>query len=666
MKWSERRFAVVMRVAWLFAFVFVLGSSSALAQLASELVASGLVLPVEVVQDPTQPNVQFIVEQGGRIRVVRNDQLEPVDFLDLTSIVISGGERGLLGLAFAPDYAVSRRFFVNYTRQPDGHTVIARYRRSATDPLRADPSSRFDLVWPTGNRFIAQPFENHNAGDLQFGSDGYLYIPLGDGGSGNDPEHRAQNPQELLGKILRINTAVLDGDPEGYDVPPDNPFVGQAGVLPEIWDFGTRNPFRATIDQIDRGGTGALVFADVGQNAWEEVDYEPFRAGGRNYGWRNREGAHDNVTDRPPAFLPLVDPIVEYSHAVGFVITGGVVYRGAALGIGFWGRYFFADFGARRIWSVGLTIDPATKEAKAGQIIEHTTELGGSSVIGNVSSFGLNANCEVLFLDWGAGQLRRIVSTSGGSASGCPTSPDPFLASGGGVFTGGIWFPRSDPRVAGAGQGGSSGGTGGGCVTRQPVPNWVCVNGGWVPPDHPLAGGGSGTGGGGYWWRNGRGHGWRNRRFELRVRDAATGSQLGVRQRWMGAAGSSAGRLRRRQSTGRRRYGWNPRWRHGRRSRRVDRRMHDCPTGLELGVRQWRLAATESSPCGRWRIVSDVVAEADRGPFATYFAYAFIVSCPVAYRARTGCSRTCCRSDSHRPAQVDADHHQRNGSAWTL
>ena len=312
MKWSERRFAVVMRVAWLFAFVFVLGSSSALAQLASELVASGLVLPVEVVQDPTQPNVQFIVEQGGRIRVVRNDQLEPVDFLDLTSIVISGGERGLLGLAFAPDYAVSRRFFVNYTRQPDGHTVIARYRRSATDPLRADPSSRFDLVWPTGNRFIAQPFENHNAGDLQFGSDGYLYIPLGDGGSGNDPEHRAQNPQELLGKILRINTAVLDGDPEGYDVPPDNPFVGQAGVLPEIWDFGTRNPFRATIDQIDRGGTGALVFADVGQNAWEEVDYEPFRAGGRNYGWRNREGAHDNVTDRPPAFLPLVDPIVEY------------------------------------------------------------------------------------------------------------------------------------------------------------------------------------------------------------------------------------------------------------------------------------------------------------------------------------------------------------------
>ena len=157
-----------------------------------------------------------------------------------------------------------------------------------------------------------QPFENHNGGDLAFGSDGYLYIPLGDGGAGNDPDHRAQNPAELLGKILRINTAVTDADLEGYDVPPDNPFTGQPGVLPEIWAFGVRNPFRLTVDQIDRGGTGALIFADVGQNAWEEIDYEPFGAGGRNYGWRNREGAHDNVTSRPPAFVPLTDPIVEY------------------------------------------------------------------------------------------------------------------------------------------------------------------------------------------------------------------------------------------------------------------------------------------------------------------------------------------------------------------
>jgi glucose/arabinose dehydrogenase len=505
-----------MRVARLFLLFCLLAPMPVHAQLSSELVISGLSQPVAVVQYPTLPNVQLIVEQGGRIRVVQNNQLQPVDFLDLTSLVLSGGERGLLGLTFSPDFAVSGRFFVNYTRQPDGHTVVARYRRSAADPLRGDPASRFDLRWPNGNRFIFQPFENHNAGDLAFGSDGLLYIPLGDGGSGNDPDNRAQNPAELLGKILRIDASVPDGDPEGYDVPPNNPFVGQAGVLSEIWDFGMRNPFRFTVDRTDRGGTGALVIADVGQNAWEEVDYEPFGKGGRNYGWRIREGAHDNVTTKPPAFTPLVDPIVEYSHAVGNVITGGVVYRGASLGIGFFGRYFFADFGNRRIWSVGLTIDPVTKEARADQVIEHTADLGGSATIGNVSAFGLGADCEIYFLDWAGGQLRRITGGAG-AAPGCPTSPDPFLGSGGGVFLNGAWLPRTDPRVAGAGQGGSTAGGGGGvstgggsggggtgtgpgtaCVTPQPVSDWVCVNGGWVPPNHPLAaGGGSGSGGSG-------------------------------------------------------------------------------------------------------------------------------------------------------------------------
>src|SRR5262245_52168004 len=290
---------VIMRLALVCAIVVALSGSPALAQIGSELVVSGLSFPMAIVQDPTQPNVQFVVEQAGRIRVVRNTALEPFDFLDFRPLVSAGGEQGLLGLAFAPDYAASGRFFVNYTRLPDGNTVVSRYRRSATDPLRADASSRFDLRWPDGNRSIFQPFPNHNGGDLEFGSDGYLYIPLGDGGSGNDPDHRAQNPMELLGKILRINTNVSDEDQEGYDVPPDNPFVGRPDVLWEIWDFGLRNPFRVTIDRIDHGGTGALVIADVGQNAWEEIDYEPFDAGGRNYGWRNREGAHDNVTDRP-------------------------------------------------------------------------------------------------------------------------------------------------------------------------------------------------------------------------------------------------------------------------------------------------------------------------------------------------------------------------------
>ena len=237
------------------------------AQLRSATVVSGLAMPVAVVQDPTQANVQFVVQQGGLIRVVRNGVLQTGNFLDLTAVVLAGGERGLLGLAFAPDYATSRRFFVDFTRKPDGNTVIARFLRSASDPLRADPASRFDLTWPGGHSYIVQPFANHNAGDLQFGSDGFLYIPLGDGGSSNDPGNRAQDPGTLLGKVLRIDVDVPDADFEGYDVPASNPFVGRPGYLPEIWAFGMRNPFRTTVDSIARGGMGALVMGDVGQEA---------------------------------------------------------------------------------------------------------------------------------------------------------------------------------------------------------------------------------------------------------------------------------------------------------------------------------------------------------------------------------------------------------------
>jgi glucose/arabinose dehydrogenase len=483
-----------MRLVSMLVIATAMGVVQAFAQLSSVAVVSGLSSPVAVVQDPTQSNIRFIVEQAGRIRVVRNGQLEAVSFLDLTSVVLSGGERGLLGLAFAPDYATSRRFFVNFTRKPDGHTVVARFLRSATDPLRADAASRFDLQWPGGNGYIVQPFANHNGGDLEFGSDGFLYIPLGDGGSSNDPGHRAQNPGTLLGKMLRIDVDVSDADFEGYDVPPDNPFVGQSGVLPEIWDFGLRNPFRVTVDAISRGGMGALVIGDVGQNAWEEIDYEPFGAGGRNYGWRNREGAHANVTTMPPAFTPLTDPIFEYSHAVGTVITGGVVYRGTALGVGYFGRYFFADFGARRIWSLGLRIDPTTHRASAGNLIEHTNELGGASVIGNVSAFGIGADCEVYFVNYTGGQLRRIKNPVAGPPAGCPTSPDPFFSSGGGVFVNGVWVARDHPMAAGAGTGTPSGG----CTTVKPAADWLCINGGWVPPNHPLAQGstGGGTSGG--------------------------------------------------------------------------------------------------------------------------------------------------------------------------
>ena len=175
--------------------------------------------------------------------------------------------------------------------------------------------------------------------------------------------------------MLRIDVSVPDSHPSGYSVPSDNPFV-RGGARPEIWSFGLRNPWRYSFDDPARGGTGALVIGDVGQDEWEEVDYEPRGRSGRNYGWRNREGAHDNVVTRPPAFTPLVDPIHEYDHSVGASITGGFVYRGAALGPGFAGRYFFADFITSRVWSTALSL-ASNGDATASDVREHTAELGG-------------------------------------------------------------------------------------------------------------------------------------------------------------------------------------------------------------------------------------------------------------------------------------------------
>jgi glucose/arabinose dehydrogenase len=381
-------------------------AAGAAAQLRVRVHASGFTQPVAVVQDPIDAAVQFVVEQRGRIRVVRNGNVEPADFLDLTAAVRSGGEQGLLGLAFPPDTGLTGRFYVNFTNN-DGHTVIARFRRS-NDPLVADPASRFDLRWngAGGPALIAQPFANHNGGNLAFGPDGFLYIGMGDGGSGNDPNHFAQDPSSLLGKILRVDVSVPDTHPVGYVIPPGNPFT--AGARPEIWSFGWRNPWRFTFDDPSRGGSGALIVGDVGQDAWEEVDYEPPGRGGRNYGWRNREGAHNNVTSRPPAFTPLIDPIHEYDHSAGSSITGGYVYRGASLGAGFRGRYFFADFIRSRVWSMAVTVD-GTGEAHASDVREHTTELGGAAQLAGISSFGVDGAGELFVVSYNRGVILRIV-----------------------------------------------------------------------------------------------------------------------------------------------------------------------------------------------------------------------------------------------------------------
>jgi glucose/arabinose dehydrogenase len=403
------------------ALVAIATPPAAFAQLRGDLVVTGLTQPIAFVQDPSDATVQIVAQQNGRVRVVRNGTLLPDDYLNLVSEVLNSGEQGLLGFAFAPNYATSGRVFVNFINR-QSHTVIARFTRSAADPLRADPSSRFDLRWPNGQREIQQPFSNHNGGNLVFGPDGYLYIGMGDGGAGDDPAHRAQNPQTLLGKMLRLDVNVADNDPEGYNVPANNPFVGRGDVLGEIWSFGLRNPWRWSFDDPRRGGTGALIIGDVGQNAFEEIDYEPAGRGGRNYGWRNREGAHNNVTSLPPFSTPLIDPIFEYGRSTGTTVTGGFVYRGTALGLAFRGRYFFADFGSNRVWSLKLTIDAATGEATASDLQEHTADVGAAAIL--PSSFGVDANGEIYIVNY-LGNVHRLRNESPVPIPPEPTPPTP-------------------------------------------------------------------------------------------------------------------------------------------------------------------------------------------------------------------------------------------------
>ncbi len=206
--------------------------------------------------------------------------------------------------------------------------------------------------------------------------------------------------------MLRIDVGVDDSNPAGFRVPPDNPFLDGLPIaaLPEIWAFGFRNPWRYSFDNLALGGTGALVVGDVGQGAFEEIDYEPALAGGRNYGWRIREGTHANVGTLPPAFLPLADPILDYSHTVGVSVIGGHVYRGHGLGPAYAGRYFYADLNGR-VWSLGLRVDPATREARVVNQVEHTAELGGAAALGSLVSFGEDAVGELYLVSISTGRV---------------------------------------------------------------------------------------------------------------------------------------------------------------------------------------------------------------------------------------------------------------------
>jgi len=327
----------------------------------------------------------FIVEKTGAIRIAIGGQLNPRPFLDLSARVSRGSEQGLLGLAFHPQYATNRKFYVDYT-DLDGNSHIVEFLASA-NPDSATSVEREIL-------FVDQPAPNHNGGRLTFGSDGYLYIGFGDGGGAGDTYRNGQNLGALLGKILRIDPS--SGAP--YAVPPGNPFAGRTGARPEIWDYGLRNPWRFTFDRM----TGDLWIADVGQNLWEEVDEEPKGAGGRNYGWNIMEGMHcygRSTCDQTGLTLP----VAEYGHADGCSITGGFVYRGSEIPE-IQGQYFYGDY------CTGIVRSFRIDSGKAIDARDWTPALRRQSggAMEGLSSFGQDARGE-LYLCLLGGEIYKIM-----------------------------------------------------------------------------------------------------------------------------------------------------------------------------------------------------------------------------------------------------------------
>ncbi len=356
-------------------------------------IAGGLSSPVYATSARDGTARLFFVERGGVIKVM-HPGLTPTVFLDITSRVLSaGGEQGLLGLAFHPAFKDNHRFFVNYTRQTDGATVVAEYQVSS-NPDVALSAERVILTVP-------QPFANHNGGMIEFGPDGKLYIALGDGGDGNDPGDRAQNLDELLGKILRI-TVTDPGTSPAYTSPADNPFVGVSG-RDEIWAYGFRNPWRMSFDR----GTGQLWAGDVGQDATEEIDMV---TRGGNYGWRTWEGSGCTGLDGSCSASGFIFPVTEYPQAGGRCsITGGYVYRGSAAALPT-GTYVFGDFCTGEI--LGFA------GGTASLLLDTTL---------NISSFGEDAQGEILVVALG-GAVYRL--TGGCSFSVLPASRS-FPAGGG-------------------------------------------------------------------------------------------------------------------------------------------------------------------------------------------------------------------------------------------
>jgi glucose/arabinose dehydrogenase len=349
-------------------------------QLTVVKVTGGFSSPLGVTNAGDGSGRLFVVEQGGRVRIVKGGKITGT-FLDISNHLISGGERGLLGLAFHPDFASNGFLFVYYTR-PGGDVVIARMQANGARTFAS--ASTLDPILAIGHGLHA----NHNGGALAFGPDGYLYAGVGDGGGAGDPQGNGQNRNSLLGKILRINPTL--GPSATYAVPADNPFVGIANRREEIWDYGLRNPWRISFDR----STGDLYIADVGQSRREEVDREPATdAGGNNYGWNTIEG---NLCYDPPsgcsAPANYVAPVAVYSHTYGCSITGGYVYRGSHRDLQ--GLYVYGDYCSGRLWTMSAN--------GSGETIRRDTSL-------NISSFGESEAGELFLTDLN-GSLYRVIA----------------------------------------------------------------------------------------------------------------------------------------------------------------------------------------------------------------------------------------------------------------
>jgi|GEM_PF-730777 len=430
------------------------------------LVTNQLNTPVFATSAPNDADRMFVVEQGGTIRILdpAAGTLSNTPFLNISSSISSGGERGLLGLAFDPDYAANGKFYVCVTNT-NGDIEVRSYSRSSGNADVADAASGTVLIT------IPHPGQsNHNGGWIGFGADGYLYVSTGDGGSGGDPPNNAQNINVLLGKMLRLDVSHdgFPGDPSrNYAIPADNPFVGAPGA-DEIWALGLRNAWRPSFDRL----TGDLYIADVGQGAHEEVNYQSHLShGGENYGWKVKEGfdIYDNtIPGNPPATTPpLTDPIFAYDHTGapdgGYAITGGYVYRGQSAGMQ--GVYFYADYLSNQLWSFrvvdGVAVDQANRTAQL--VISGGTVDGISSFAedghGNLYAIGLDGEMFRLSPNINAGDGADVMNGGAGNDRMYGGAGNDQLLGGGGndMLNGGS---QDDTLIGGPGGDTLSGGAG--------------------------------------------------------------------------------------------------------------------------------------------------------------------------------------------------------------